>query len=67
MFLNRLVNLPKFSNSGYICENLFEQVTQKTTRGMMTENVVLMRMAKQSLKGRWGLAVGNSLYVRELY
>ncbi len=26
---------------------------------MMTENVVLMRMAKQSLKGKWGTAVGT--------
>lgn len=26
---------------------------------MKTENVVLMRMAKESLKGKWGLAVGT--------
>ncbi|MGI6573647.1 MAG: DUF975 family protein [Fermentimonas sp.] len=28
---------------------------------MMIENVVLMRMAKESLKGKWGLAVGTFL------
>lgn len=27
----------------------------------MTKNVVLMRMAKESLKGRWGIAVGTYL------
>lgn len=28
---------------------------------MMTKNAVLMRMAKQSLKGKWGIAVGTFL------
>ena len=26
---------------------------------MKTENVVLMRMARESLKGKWGLAIGT--------
>ena len=28
---------------------------------MGTENIVLMRMARESLKGRWGLAIGTFL------
>ncbi len=26
---------------------------------MKTENVVLMQMARESLKGKWGLAIGT--------
>jgi uncharacterized membrane protein len=45
--------------NGVYLKNHKSRNTNKTEKIMKTENVVLMQMARESLKGKWGLAVGT--------